>query len=145
MNILKKISTKNVCGDIKGMVASGDIKKNCNVMRVYGVCVGAKIESGDKGDYIKFTGQFEAVNLLTGEAYSAPIMFLPDVVANLIAGAIMQESVNELKFGFDIGIRLDKELIVGYEFTAKPLIEPDEQDALADLRSTLPALPSPKK
>jgi len=135
-NIVKKITIKSVCGETK---APAD-DKNHPLMTVFGLAKKCEPSTTQYGEYIKFSGAFEAVNLATGEVVVAGQMILPQVVESLIFNALDQENTEGVQFAFELGVKADKNPR-GYIYTVKSLVEPSGSDPLADLRSKV-ALPS---
>lgn len=134
--IVKKISTKIVCGTVKAP-KHGEVRP---LMRVGGMANGVKKGSTDKGDWIALTGSFVARaynedGSLADDEYRAGTCFMPDVAVELIAGQI-QEGVN-VTFGFDINVKGDETAIVNYVYEAEPLIEAAEDDPMEQLADTL--------
>lgn len=137
VEFLKKITVKGVCGAI-------DTKpeKAAAIMTVYGLANEAKADRSDYGDYVRFGGSFEAVDMNSGKAYRSGRMILPGIAEGLLAGALSQDNTESVQFALEIGIKPSKSP-VGYDYTVKPLVEVGENDPLADLRGKL-ALPSPE-
>jgi len=139
VEFLKKITVKGVCPGLKEMEKP---EKPDAIMTVFGLVTGAKPDRSDYGDYIRFEGNFEAVDMGTGNAYRSGRMILPGIAEGLLAGAFNGEGVESVQFALEIGIKPSKSP-VGYDYTVKPLVESAENDPLADLRGKL-SLPAPK-
>jgi hypothetical protein len=67
---LRKINAKTVWGKIK----NDDIpeKGSKPLFRVIGQAMGTREGDGDYGEWVALVGNFEAVNLATGEVFAAP-------------------------------------------------------------------------
>ena len=141
MALVKKLSVKSVVGDVKKMVAAGDIKKSTPVMRAYGKATGIQTGTSDNGDWVAFKGEFKGINLLTGEEYGSGKLFMPDVASDLLEGMLVGEEVNGVEFGFDLLVKPDASSATGYVYEAEPLIKPAQDDTLSRLAADLPALP----
>lgn len=134
--IVKKITVKTVCGKFEKP------SKASKLMTVYGLANEAKADSSDYGDYVRFKGNFEAVNLATGEVFKSGSMILPEIAEQILSGALSGEDVNGVQFALEIGIKPSTSP-VGYDYSVKPVIDTGENDPLADLRGKL-SLPAPK-
>jgi len=140
MALIKKISVKTVCGNIKKMIASqpeGE-EKSVPVMRAYGTATRTQTGEGDNGPWVAFVGQFKAVNLLDGVEYTSGKMFLPDVASDLLEGALGAAENNNVEFAFDIIAVPDEASATGYVYQAESLIEPEKDDTFSRMEKTLP-------
>lgn len=133
---LRKITLAIVCGKVKGNaelmkeIISAD-GQAIPLMDVIGIATKAKPGETDKGEFVRFVGQFRAVNLKTGEVYAAPACILPNFLAEEIHGAMtVNENVQNAQFAFRIGVFYSPESLTQYQYTADPLIAPAEADAL---------------
>lgn len=123
-------------------------KKEIQLCTVMGVVNGVKPGSTDKGDFAKLVGDFKAVNLETGEAFTSQACILPNFIGDGVAAAIMRPNAESVQFALTIGAKPDEKSVTGYVFTAQSLIPPSESSPLAMLEKTLAEqklLPAPKK
>lgn len=142
-SIAKKITVKGLVPDLKD-IDRATLKGNKPLVHVYGIARGFTPDSSQYGDYIRFNGDFEGVNLETGEAQRAGSMILPEIAQNLLHGVMNAEGNNAVEFALEIGIKPSKSP-VGYDYTVKPLIESVEADPLKALRgASQKALPAPE-
>jgi len=142
MSTLKrKLSVKEVCGTLPRMNA-GDPSRS--LMHIIGKANRVKEGVGDFGPWQKLMGQFEAVNLETGEIFVSPQCILPEPMNGMIAGQILNAESSAapvIDFALEIGVEASgKAGGTGYEFTTRPLVEARETDALAELRKHVPKL-----
>lgn len=137
-NILKKVTVKGVVGDPKNIAKQHENNAQVPLVRVYGLATEFKAKNSEYGDYILFSGQFEATNLLTGEVYRSGSMILPPVAEGPLHGALENTEGTSVQFAYEIGLRVDEEMIRGYEFNVKSLIPDDDHDPLSQLRAQLP-------
>lgn len=130
--ILKKITVKGVCGEIEKP------EKEIGLMTVYGLANSGTPDSSQYGDYVRFNGQFEAVDHKTGELFQSGTMIIPGIGEVLLYGALSNigEDGGSLRFAFEFGIKPSKSP-TGYDYTLKPLTESNASDPLADLRAQL--------
>ncbi len=136
--IVKKITVKGVVGD---RIAKPE--KAVALCHIYGVCNGFKAGQTQYGNFVKFSGRFEGMNLETGEVQASGALILPGIAENLLAGVVGENE--SVEFAFEIGIKPSKSP-VGYDFTVKSLIEHRGSDPLASLRDQVAnALPAPAK
>jgi len=158
-NLVSKITFKSVCGAAQTepvqIVDDTGTKKTVlrgvekMYMRVIGVIYGTKLVTSNYGDSIEFAGQFQGINLDTGEVYEGGKLFLPNVAEMYTAGAFNTASQGEgfksLDVAFDIGVKPSNNA-VGYEYTVKPLIQAEPTESpLTRLSAILPPLPVVKK
>ncbi len=123
---------------------------------IYGSARNYLVGISTYGEFMKFRGEFEAVNLATGESYRSANLLLPDIAASLLISALHAagakhgtvKTANEaenpgepatapVEFAIEIGIRKSKNVQpggAGYEFTLRPLIETRDSDPIAALR-----------
>lgn len=147
MKVIKKITAKEVCGDVKKLVnlnmKDGELPEGLAIplMRVVGKCDRTQIKTTDIGESLLLLGNFEGINIATGEVFRSGRCYLPEVAADMIAGMLLDDSVSAVEFGFDIGVITDPSSIVGYTWEVTPLVEPQDDDALSRLSKSLPALP----
>jgi hypothetical protein len=117
-------------------------EKAVALFTVIGICNGVKTGMSTYGEWLALTGQFEAMNLDTGEAYVAPQVFLPEPLNGLIAAKVRTPDENgqpvSVKFAVEVGIKPSKTTL-GYEYTVRELVDASEDDPLAGLRKALPA------
>lgn len=140
-SIIKKITIKDVCGTVQKPESA------TTLMRVVGIAKDFDTGTTTFGEFIKFKGQFRAINIATGEAFDSGAMILPDIANNLIFGALSSEGANAVEFAFDLAIKPSKSP-TGYDYTVQSLIESKEADPLSALLAVapdLPALPAPEK
>jgi hypothetical protein len=114
------------------------------LMHVIGKANRVKEGVGDFGPWQKLMGQFEAVNLETGEVFVSPQCILPEPMNGMVAGQILNAEAGAapvIEFALEIGVEASgKAGGTGYEFTTRPLVEARETDALSDLRKHVPKL-----
>lgn len=130
--ILRKLTLKN-CGLDKSTIAEAlEGKKSIDILRVAGITTSATPGQTDLGAFVKFGGNFQAVNLLTGETFSSTVCILPNFIADTLAGALEQSL--EVEFALAIGAKASK-TVTGYEYTVRPLVEAQVNDKLGALLS----------
>ena len=144
-NLIKKITTKTVCGDIKKLAKPLKDGEGMDLVRVFGVARDIKTGESDYGPWTKFLGNFQAINIVSGEEFKSTACMLPDTASELLEAALQNEGVNEVNFAFDISIKGDSNSTIGYQYVCSPLLEDNDSDPLAKLASSLPKLPAPKK
>lgn len=128
---LRKITASTVCGKIE------KTDKPQRLCLIYGTANRVKTGTSQFGPWVQLVGQFEAVNLATGQVFTSPYCILPDKVVNeVIAGAI-ESGQTGVEFAYEFGIKPSKSP-VGYDYTAKPIVKEQDNDALASLRAKIP-------
>lgn len=137
--VVKRITQKSVLGKVKAVTPPND-GETVKAFRVYGHAVKMAEKTATHGDYYEFTGDFEAINLITGEYFRSSVMILPDIASLELSKAFHDERNNMVTFAFEIGVRADESAIAGYVFTCEPLVEQDkDNDPLANLRQSIGA------
>lgn len=158
MEIIGKISLKG----IGAQPAANSVHEPRELASIYGAARQFVTGVTTYGDYTKFKGDFEAVNLGTGEAFKSSALILPEIVETMLINALLAEGAKAgkaktanaaeqagtdaqapVEFAFTIGVRptTNKEGSGrGYEFTVKPLQEFSGADAIAHLRDRVKAI-----
>jgi hypothetical protein len=133
-----------------------DVNKQIPLARVYGIAGAFKPGNSDHGPFVKFMGQFKAVNLRTGEIFVSSTMLLPKFMEEQLHGILSANAGGNggasVEFAFEIGVQGDgnqpgkKPSALGYKYSAKPLMALAENSMLAALEQKIggiSALPSP--
>ena len=146
MQILRKITLKNVAGkvDIEKVLAAPN--KHMELLKVYGVARKALPGQTDLGPFVKFGGSFRAVNSETGEMFESGTLILPGTAQDLLLGALDGDDVESVNFGFSISVKYSPEAIAKYEYDVRSLLAPAADDPLERLGASLgvvAALPAP--
>jgi len=124
--------------------------KETAICRIVGQATGMKAGSTDKGDYVKFTGLFQATNYLHPEVdYRSGKCIMPNVASGMLEG-MLGNAQSEIKgdaegggaavvFAFEITAKGDPTAAVGYVYGIRSLIK--GKDPLEKLFAELPAIP----
>ncbi len=134
------LSTSEMEAACKGKAGAID------VARIYGFIKSTSTGTTQYGDYTKFHGEFEGVDLLKDVTSRSGTLLLPAVaeipLIELVGGA---EEGEKVQFGVIITVRESGQGKSGVKFTygVKQLIEPTADDDLSRLALALPA-PSEK-
>lgn len=118
------------------------LEKETYLGRLYGVVSGTEVVTTQYGDATKFLGEFVAVTS-DGETVTAPVAYLPELVAELTAGAF-EKSDGGVKFGFDFYAVPSDKSKVGYVWKAQPLMEVKPSESMLSFAAGFPALPAAK-
>lgn len=145
--ILKKITSKNVVGNVKAIVKDSGLKDG-EKMPLYNVMgIATKAESGESqfGDYIEFHGTFHAVNLISGESFDGFKAFLVTPWDIMLRDALAESE--KVEFAISVSVVVRDDLPTGYEYITAPLVEAQRADPLAHLKEAVKkaALPAPSK
>jgi hypothetical protein len=148
--IVSKISIKSIGANPKQAIKE---LKNAPVVlaHIYGRAGDTKVvenkEAGTTSDAL--LGQFEAVNVETGELYRSAKLFLPNIAQQLVVAEVkrlLAEGGADVDFAFEIISVPSTKSAVGYEYQVKSLLKPNAADPLeqmrlkiAELRKELPA------
>lgn len=132
--VLRKITLAKIgatIGVLKAAVAQVAEGEVVPAMRVVGVANGYKAGQTDKGEYVTLLGEFQAINLMTGEQFTSSRAIIPTFIAENFVPALQQHGNAE--FALDIGARRKDSAVAGYEFIMRPLIESKASDRLSAL------------
>lgn len=167
-NYLNKITTSKIGlkpVEIKALVDAE--KKSCPVARILGRTSGFQVVSGELGESNRFDGEFEAINMLTGEVFRSKNLFIPQLASDLLEGILQGANDKEaekvevdaktkkgmekqLKVKFQKNIEFAIDLVAipsksqtGYEWNAQPVIEVKTEDPFKALKGSIKkALPN---
>lgn len=106
------------------------------LFRVAGIAHNFKTGKTTYGDWFSFTGQFEAVNRLTGEVFRSANLFLPDVVTEQLLPIVKANGETGVELAFDVGVKPFNNA-QGYEYTVDSLIPVAANDPLSMLTARL--------
>lgn len=130
INLIRQITVKT----IKAQPKPHSIEEDALIATLYGRCTEKKVGTSDYGDFIRFKGEFEAVNAESGETFRAGNMIVPGVLEGLLDSAITADENNAVDFAVEVWVEPSDRGNTGYTYSIKPLIQPEESDALAQLR-----------
>lgn len=123
------------------------VKKNPKetaIADVLAFVAGCKEEENKKDSSkisVRFTGQFEITNRLTGEEIVASEAFMPGMIESFVHNLFLGTE-GAIRTAFQITVRADKESPVGYVFGMKLLTDKaSAQDPFKELRGNFPAIP----
>lgn len=163
--MLKKITVRDVMGNKAGllpvvasMVAEGVNGKDpapVVLCKILGLASKAKpgISRQTEKEFVRFVGEFVAINALTGQRFASGAAILPGAAENLIYGALGQmndSGVAErvVEFGIEVAVKFDKTSATSYVFDIRSLVEPKAsvplQALLEKAGAETPALAAPK-
>lgn len=137
--MVRKITVKGVMGgkvDLEKLIQAPN--KRLDLCDVFGIARRFKPDQSDLGAFVRFYGRFRAVNLNTGESVDAPQLIAPNVVQDLLYGAMGDnDKVNEVSFAVRIGVKFDNDAAAKYTYTVTSLMKAQENDPLALMQDTM--------
>lgn len=151
MEIINKITVKNVCGNPRKLLGN---LPSIPLMMILGYANSCepkkskfKAEGATEDEYnTMFKGQFKAQDINTKKWYFAGECYLPSVISNLVEAQV-KASRGEVQFAFIIGIKENEDIAIGYQYTAQSLIpqeaESDPFTAIENKVKQFQALPAP--
>lgn len=161
MKLLKKITAKDVLGPVIALVKELKIGVLTDAYAVAGIAKGYETGVSTYGEWVRFSGDFQATNYLTGEVCRAAKAHVPEVLQDAImvglgelegviqstpGGNITKYQLNQpIEFAFKVAIRRNEnneDGSISYEYVTTPLVEMAENDSLSHLTKLLEA---PKK
>lgn len=146
-NIITKMTVKGVGANPSKAKAEN---RKVPLARIFGTAAGVVHKVDNRGEPITgITGNFEGVNLETGEVYSSGVLYLPGGIHEMLLNAVDQgeedakgkPTYNSVQFAFDISA-VPATNPIGYSYEATQLIEASKADPMAELRASLPAMPA---
>jgi hypothetical protein len=141
MQLLRKISRATVIGDNTSVMEKCLANKETihPLYKVYGFATGTRKDTDierkedDKrpgfGSWECLIGQFEAVNLDTGEVFRSGQCFLPQFAIDMVSGQF-GDGVERVKFAFEVGAKFDATTPTKYTYQVAPLLDVAEDDPL---------------
>jgi len=132
--ILKKVSVATVCNKPKTFFKT--LEKETPIMRIFGMARKYDIGTSTYGDYLKFYGEFQAIDLDSGEISMGAVAFLPSPIDALLKAqidALSEEGKRPVEFAFDISVIPDSKTEVGFQYRVSTLEETKVSDPLAAL------------
>lgn len=163
-SLLKKLTIRDIMGNkpqnlpqVRQMVTDGIDKKNpapVALCRIIGRTNKAKPGSTDKGEYVRFIGEFIGVNLFTGERFTAGSAILPGAAEMAVYGAIgplndKGQADNTVEFALEVAAKFDEKAVTQYVFSVSSLVEAKVSNPMQALLeqakvTDAPALAAPK-
>ena len=162
IKLLKKITLREAAGkpDLKALIAFDNQTPALNpdgtpnlprptlwLAQILGGANDYKPGETDKGQFVRFLGQFKGTNLHTGEAKHASSCILPGAIPNMLFAAL-KGGASSVQFGFRIGVHYDDSAVTKYVYDVESLFDVAENDHVALLEAAistgkLPALAAP--
>lgn len=158
MEMIGKISIKG----IGAQPAPGSVKEPREIAKIFGSARQFAVGTTTYGDFVKFKGDFEAINMATGETFRSNSLLVPQILENMLVQALLDAGARAgktktakdaevqgdpatapVEFAVIVGVRPagSKDGAApagtGYEFTLKPLVELRDSDPLAHLRQAV--------
>ena len=154
------ISPRPGSDTVKGMgctaakVASEDSGKLA-LARIYGKASGLKYQADTRSEgnfHCAFVGNFEGVNLETGEVYRSGVLYLPKGISEIMESTFKKlkaeaekegASADTVSITFAFEIRSVKASNpIGYSYEAQALKNAEKDDELKELRALMASLPA---
>lgn len=112
------------------------------VLRVWGIVSGAKGGVSQFGNFIAFSGEFGALNLITGDEARSQTLLLPSVAEGVVASLFVKASKDggSAQIGIEVAVEENLSAKGGtkFRYIVKPLFEYKGDDAMAELAKQLP-------
>lgn len=140
----KKISTQTMglkmaqCEEI----AESNQGKAVPVLRVWGIASSKTAGVTQFGPYLKFSGEFAALNYVTGEEARSQGLLLPAVAEGVVASLVDKaaKTGGQAQIGIEITVEYNNSAKGGtkFKYGVTPLFEYKGDDALAEMAKQLP-------
>lgn len=114
--------------------------------RIVGVTHSISRGESDFGPFIKFNGDFEGINIATGEVFMSGVCMMPETVSGILAKAVEAEGSEAVEFAVEIWA-VPHTTPTGYQYVVRPLTNIAKNTPVLNLkqRLQLPSLPAPTK
>lgn len=139
--LLRKISPATVFPEGLPRLDVEKAPKEFHLYNVYGIASGTKSGTTDKGEWLSFKGQFEAVKE-DGQIYASAQVFLPQPFEDMLLAQLVRAQEADEKASVQFAVRVylvppkaGKPSSTGYEYRCEPLIEAAETSPLSALRN----------
>lgn len=127
------IATVKAKPTLKELMAASEKNETVPIMDVWGVATRAKAGKSDYGDFLRFVGQFRAINLRSGESFRAAVCLLPRFLEEELEGILGAPGTVNAEFGVRITAKFDEDAASKYVYLADAIIEPAEMKLVAAL------------
>lgn len=140
--IIGKMSVKTLGCNPRKVTSFDDGAAPLDLCTIMGFANGFKHGEDPKSATIWtcLTGEFEGVNLQTGESYRSGKLFLPAGIQDVVEAPLKQAAADKkevvIRFAFSISA-VKASNPIGYSYEARPLLTPQEDDSLAQLRKQI--------
>jgi hypothetical protein len=121
------------------------------VARFYGTVTRVAFQNDKMGTgqvYTQFIGNFEGVNMITGEVVASARMYLPDGAQQALENQVTEVQNKKgknttVQFAFEIrAVRNSNKM--GYSYETAAILKPEEADPIAAVRQVVANAPAPK-
>lgn len=138
MQLVKKISAKNILGNVVEVVKGMEIGDKILAFSVAGVANGIKTGVSTYGEWVAFTGTFQATNYLNEDVYRGSVVHPPEVLVDILREGLTAHDT--IEFAYEVSLeRLedDEKGAISYKYHTSPKTEVKESDELAHLTALL--------
>lgn len=151
--LLRRIAPKTVCEDLLTRLDIEGAPEEKKLYTVYGMATGTRQGKTDRGEWVSFKGQFEAIRADNQKRFVSGQVFLQPPFDDMLYAKLLDAQSQDSKAGVQFAIQVSivrptkgKPSATGYEFRVVPVIESEESSPLALLRTQVLeriALPAP--
>lgn len=148
VKVSSKLTLRGIVGKItlerlnQIKAATDDGSGGIHLADIIGIASDYKAGATDKGEFVRFLGDFEGISALDGSVHRSGCCILPGAAENLIYGALRQlggDAARAVRFGFRFRAVYDDSAATKYVFSVESLQAPGANDPLAGLRSEMSA------
>lgn len=139
--LLRKISPATIYADALPRLDIPNAPETFQLYNVYGIANKVRTGKTDKGEWLSFKGQFEAMKP-DGELFASGQVFLPQPFEDMLFSKLTEAQQNDDKASVQFAVRVflvppkkGKPSATGYEYRCEPLIESEESSPLLSLRA----------
>lgn len=142
--LVKKISPRTVCPELLKRLDQPGAPKEIVLYDIYGLTNTTRTGTTDKGDWLQFKGQFEAIVDSSGEVFNSGAVFLPQPFQDMLYGELSKAKEGDPNASVQFACRVSivpptpgKVSATGYEYMCMPLIDAAEESPLAHMRKLI--------
>jgi hypothetical protein len=140
--LVKKITPAIISGGQVNPDMPSPISSPRDLYDLFGIAVKTRTGHTDKGDWLQFVGDFEAITP-DGEIFRAPRCHIPQPFEDMLYTQLMQVQATDPKASVQFAVRVSvvppvkgKPSAVGYEYRVTPLVESRDTNPLQLLKET---------
>lgn len=131
MQLLNKLSAKDILGNVMDVVKDMEIDETKEAFAVAGICGAYETGVSTYGDWVRFVGDFQGINYLSGEPCRAPKAHIPDILEQVLLEGLKEtaEIVAEKCTKTGKYFKLESDIEFSYKVSVKRLADKEDGGA----------------
>lgn len=149
VELASRLTLKDLGCDASAVLMLPEGKSKLAIARMYGIVrrVGTQEDDRTGASYVYFVGDFEGINLQSGEMLQSSKLYLPEGASASLESIVHQVQERRkgaaVHFAFEIHAVKSSESRTGYTYNTSALVQPDLLDQLKMVRDAVAAKPIP--